>query len=64
MVELEFLCIGIVGKSRMWRALAQSFGGRHGEFDFEQLAERAEHQREVVQELHLQAAARALPAPR
>jgi hypothetical protein len=63
MVELEFLCIGIVGKSRMWRALAQSFGGRHGEFDFEQLAERADKQRDAVQEMHLQAAGRALPPP-
>ena len=63
LVELEALLIGITGKAQMWKALAQSFGGRLGEFEFEQLAERAEHQRDVVQELHLQAAARALPQP-
>jgi hypothetical protein len=60
-VELEGLLIGITGKSQMWKALAQTFGGRRGDFDFKQLAERAEQQRAVVQELHLQAAARALP---
>jgi hypothetical protein len=60
-VELEALLIGITGKTRLWKALAQAFDGREGEFDFEQLAERAERQRDVVQELHLRAAARALP---
>jgi hypothetical protein len=61
MVELEGLALGINGKSRLWRALAQSFGGRHRDFDFEQLAERADRQRATVEELHLQAAGRALP---
>jgi hypothetical protein len=60
-VELEGLLIGIAGKEQMWKALAQAFGGRHGDFDFEQLGERARRQRDVVQELHLRAAARALP---
>jgi hypothetical protein len=60
-VELEGLLIGITGKEQMWMVLARTLGPRIGEFDFVQLAERAEHQRDVVRELHLQAAARALP---
>jgi hypothetical protein len=62
LVELEGLLIGITGKAQMWRTLAQSFGGRQGEFDFEQLAERAEDQRDTVLGLHLGAARQALPA--
>jgi len=62
LVELEFLAMGISGKAQLWKALARSFGGRHGEFDFEQLATRAERQLEEVEALHLQAVGRALPA--
>jgi len=61
MVEIEALAIGITGKGQMWKALAHRFGGRRGEIDFEQLAERADRQRAVLQELHLRAAERALP---
>jgi hypothetical protein len=61
LVELEGLLIGITGKRQMWSALAQSFGGRRGEIDFEQLAEQAERQRDVVRELHSKAAALAFP---
>jgi hypothetical protein len=59
-MELEGLLIGIAGKEQMWRALAQTLGQKTGAFDLAQLAARAEHQREMVRELHLRAAARAL----
>jgi hypothetical protein len=59
-VELEMLLIGITGKMQMWRALAHTRGATLGEFDFEQLARRAERQRNLVGELHLEAASRAL----
>jgi hypothetical protein len=56
LVELELLRIGVTGKLQMWQALAHTLG-RVDEFDFEQLAERAERQRERLDELHLAAAA-------
>ena len=59
-VELEGLLIGIAGKEQMWKALGHALGPRVGEHDFAQLAERAERQRAVVGELHLEAASRAL----
>jgi hypothetical protein len=59
-VELEGLLIGIAGKEQMWRALGHSLGEGKGEADFAQLAERAERQRAVVAELHLEAASLAL----
>ena len=59
-VELEGLLIGIAGKEQMWKALGQTLGPRAGEVDFEQLAERADRQRAVVEELHLEAASLAL----
>jgi len=62
LVELELLHIGITGKMRMWKALQHSLGERAGEFDFGQLAERAARQRGRVEDLHLDAAARALPS--
>jgi hypothetical protein len=62
-VELEGLLIGISGKEQMWNALAQTLGQKSGEFDFAELAARAEHQRDAVRQLHLRAASRAL-APR
>lgn len=61
LVELEGLLIGITGKRQMWTALAQSFGGRRGEIDFEQLAEQAERQRDTVRKLHSKAVALAFP---
>jgi hypothetical protein len=59
-VELEGLLIGIAGKEQMWKALGHTLGPKSGEVDFAQLAERAERQRAVVGELHLEAASRAL----
>lgn len=61
LVELEVLLIGITGKMGMWRALARTLGPAVGGYDFEKLARRAEAQRKVVAELHLDAASRALP---
>ena len=56
-VELEGLLIGIAGKEQMWKALAHTLGPRAGEVDFARLAERAERQRAVIGDLHLEAAA-------
>lgn len=59
-VELEGLAIGIAGKARLWSALERALGSELDEFDFGQLAERALRQRTRVEELHLEAVARAL----
>ena len=59
LVELEGLGLGIAGKEKLWRALERSLDSIEG-FDFEQLAERAERQRDTVEGLRLKAAARAL----
>jgi hypothetical protein len=61
LVELEGLYIGISGKLRMWRVLAQTQGEGPGGIDFAHFAEMAEHQRRRVEELHGQAAERAFP---
>jgi hypothetical protein len=64
MVELEMLLIGITGKLRLWKGLEHSLGDSRGELAFAQLAERAERQRAVIDQLHLQAARSALaPSP-
>jgi hypothetical protein len=63
LVELEFLSIGINGKMRLWLALEHTVGKTHTDFNFAQLAERAEHQRKQVETLHLEAAGRAFPQP-
>jgi hypothetical protein len=62
LVELEGLSAGIAGKGQLWRALARSLDSLEG-FDFEQLAARADDQRQRVEELRLIAAARAFGAP-
>ncbi len=62
LVELEALGIGITGKLRMWIALEHTLGSDLPDFDFGQLAEGAAQQRRVVEELHLEAAVRALPS--
>lgn len=62
LIELEGLSIGIAGKSCLWRALKVSLGAEWEGFDFDQLYERAERQRETVEELRRIAAAEALPA--
>lgn len=61
LVELEGLSIGIAGKLQLWQALQHTLGKGLGEFDFGRLAERAARQREAVERLRLDAAARALP---
>jgi hypothetical protein len=60
-LELEILSSGIGGKMQLWNALEQCFGERLDGFDFHSLAERADRQGQVVEELHLSAAKRALP---
>lgn len=60
--ELEMLCLGINGKMRMWTALEHTLGTSLAGFDFKQLCERAMRQRSAIEELHLEAAVRALPS--
>jgi hypothetical protein len=59
MVELELLYIGISGKLRLWGALEVAVGETQPDFDFARLAERAVAQRSRVEDLHLDATARA-----
>jgi hypothetical protein len=58
LVELEGLYIGLTGQIQMWKVLEQTRGGSLAEFEFGELAERAERQRGVVEGLHRTAAAR------
>jgi hypothetical protein len=60
LLELEFLLIGISGKMQLWKALERALGESLEEFDFGRLVERAVRQRGVVDELHRDAAERAL----
>ena len=60
-VELEGLSIGIAGKTCLWRTLEVSLGAQWEEFDFGALAERAEKQRDTVEELRRRAVVVALP---
>jgi hypothetical protein len=67
--ELEALRIGVQGKHALWRALKETRGAdaRLKEVDLEELADRAERQREVLEAMRLEAAAQAFgtaPAPR
>ena len=55
-LELEMLHMGITGKLQLWGALREVFGPRLGEFDFERLIQRAESQRDRVEEHRLAAA--------
>jgi hypothetical protein len=59
LLELEILHLGIVGKADLWRALHESLPGELAEFDLPALIERAEAQRQSVQQLRLEAAAAA-----
>jgi hypothetical protein len=61
-LELEVLATGIGGKLQLWNALEQSYGETLDGFDFHALAERADNQGQRVEDLHLAAAQRALPA--
>lgn len=60
-LELELLASGIGGKMQLWNALEESFGGSLEGFDFHALAERADRQGQVVEDLHLAAVKRTLP---
>jgi hypothetical protein len=55
-LELEMLHMGITGKLELWSALREIFGPRLAEFDFERLIERAERQRDGVEQKRLTAA--------
>jgi hypothetical protein len=60
LVELEALVLGVEGKRRLWLALAEIGDPRLSEFDFGALAERAETQRDGLEEQRRHAAAVAL----
>jgi len=60
-LELEVLASGIGGKMQLWNALEESFGDSLEGFDFHALAERADRQGQVVEDLHLAAVKRTLP---
>lgn len=62
-LELEGMAALIGAKIQLWNALEQSFGETLDGFDFHALAERADNQGQRVEDLHLAAAQRALPAP-
>jgi hypothetical protein len=59
-LELETLYLGVTGKLRLWRVLAQTVGDRPGEADFGALSERAADQLRRLEQLHLAAAREAL----
>lgn len=61
-LELEFLSGMVGGKMQLWNALEQSFGESLDGFDFHDLAARADRQGQRLEDLHLAAAQRALPA--
>jgi len=60
LIELELLAVGITGKMQLWNALERALGERVGGLDLTELAERAARQRDMVAELQLLAATRAL----
>ena len=57
-IELEALSVGIAGKLALWRSLqsVEQMPARLPELDLEQLAQRAQQQRNEVEEQRLQAA--------
>jgi hypothetical protein len=60
-LELETLTMGITGKLELWRSMsAIENGSKVPGFDFTELARRAEAQRDVVEELRVRAARKAL----
>jgi hypothetical protein len=60
-LDLETLTMGITGKLELWRSMeAVENGAKITGFDFSQLAQRAEAQREVVEDLRVRAAREAL----
>jgi len=61
-LELEVLSGLVGGKLQLWNALEQSFGESLDGFDFHDLAARADTQGQRLEDLHLAAAQRTLPA--
>jgi hypothetical protein len=61
-LELEFLSGMVGGKLQLWNALEQSFGESLDGFDFHDLAARADSQGQRLEDLHLAATQRTLPA--
>jgi hypothetical protein len=61
-LELEILSSMIGGKLQLWNALEQTFGDTLDGFDFHALAGRADEQGQRLEDLHLAATQRALPA--
>ena len=61
-LELEFLSGMVGGKLQLWNALEQSHGESLDGFDFHDLAARADSQGQRLEDLHLAATQRALPA--
>ena len=60
-LELEALTMGITGKLELWRSMeAVENGAKVPGFDFTQLAQRAETQRDQVEDLRVRAAREAL----
>jgi hypothetical protein len=60
-LELETLTMGITGKLELWRSMeAIEDGSKMPGFDFDRLIERAEAQRDLVEDLRVRAAREAL----
>jgi len=60
-LELETLTVGITGKLELWRSMeAVENGSKIPGFDFRELAQRAESQRDLVEDLRVRAAREAL----
>ena len=62
LVEFEGLVVGVTGKLAMWRALRQLDDPRLERFDLESLVQRAEEQRDSLEDQRLEAARMALAA--
>jgi hypothetical protein len=64
LLELEGLCLGVEGKLELWRSLKLivSEDARLTGFDFDNLIDRAERQREVLERNRLRASEEALTA--
>jgi hypothetical protein len=61
-LELEVLSGLVGGKMQLWNALEQSFGESLDGFDLNDLAARADNQGQRLEDLHLAATQRTLPA--
>jgi len=61
-LELEVLSGLVGGKLQLWNALEQSYGESLDGFDFHDLAARADNQGQRLEDLHLAATQRTLPA--